>query len=205
MRDHDLAFIERSDNGGRENIMINIQVSAETTPNPQTLKFNVHTQILERGSIDLASGAEAGKSPLAKALFDIPGVSAIHIGTQFVTVTKKETAQWPDMAQTCVETLKKVFAEEAEVLGDLKPSASAIPQNDPISRQIMEILDNEIRPAVAQDGGDIVFHGFKDGVVTLHLQGSCSSCPSSVLTLKMGVENRLKSMIPEIKEVVQLQ
>ena len=180
-----------------------IQISAESTPNPDTLKFNVNKQLLPQGSVDITDKDKAQNSPLAKALYEINHVNGVHIGTNFITITKTSEAAWSELAEPCTDTLKKVLLDVSDPVGQVDVEAAKV-STDPIEIKIKQILDSEIRPAVAQDGGDIVFHGYKDGVVTLHLQGACSSCPSSVMTLKMGVENRLKTVIPEIKEVVQI-
>lgn len=187
-----------------------IHIHAETTPNPHTLRFVVNREMIGAGSANFRDLASARTSPLANALFEIPGVQGVLIGQGFVTVTKSPESLWAEMAQSCTRTIRTVLETVEDVVGlPAAPAAPADPStagagDDPISLKIQEILNAEIRPAVAMDGGDIVFYGFKDGVVSLHMQGSCSSCPSSVLTLKMGVENRLKMLIPEVREVVQV-
>jgi len=144
---------------------------------------------------------------LASAIFEIESVIGVFIGTNFITVTKAPAANWNNLVAPVTEKIRALldsgetlFSKEAPVSHET--TAGGDPE---IEKKIRAILDNEIRPAVAMDGGDITFYGYENGVVTLHLQGSCSSCPSSIMTLKMGVENRLKSLIPEIKEVVQVQ
>jgi Fe-S cluster biogenesis protein NfuA len=179
-----------------------IQLTAEITPNPNTLKFVVNRKLLEHGSIDYPDREKAQESPLAARVFELPSVAGVFIGTNFVTVTKTPEADWNQLVGTVAETLKDALASGETVVGAAEASEEAT--DDPVARRVREILDREIRPAVAMDGGDIRFIGYKDGVVTLHLRGSCSSCPSSIMTLKMGVENRLRSEIPEIKEVVQM-
>jgi Fe-S cluster biogenesis protein NfuA len=181
-------------------------ISLEFTPNPNTLKFVVNQTLLEKGAANFTDSTKAEKSPLAKKLFDVPGVVAVLIGTNFVTITKAPNGEWDILADEVPKKLEDhikagspIFDADFEFQ---KPAAS--PTGEGIESKIKEILDVEIRPAVAMDGGDIVFEKFEDGIVYLHLQGSCSSCPSSVATLKMGVESRLKEAIPEIKEVVQI-
>lgn len=190
--------------------MSDIEISAELTPNPNTLKFVVNRELLSSGSHDFPSLESAKGQPLPEALFEIEHVSGVLIGTDFITVTKKNGVEWPVAAVPVVEKIRSFLNTGQPVVtndvqsGDFKgaPARNAeIPGG--IEDQIREILDNEIRPAVARDGGDIIFYGYENGVVKLHLQGSCSSCPSSVMTLKVGIENRLKMAFPEIKEVIQ--
>ena len=183
-----------------------LMISAEVTPNPNTLKFNVNKMLLEAGSIDFPTKEKSKESYLAAEIFGIGQVTGVLIGTTFVTVTKESDVRWEEIAQTLTEKLKTLLSSDKELFSSsLTPAAPVRNTADnEIEQKIRAILDSEIRPAVAMDGGDIVFYGYENGVVTLHLQGSCSSCPSSVMTLKMGVENRLKQSIPEIKEVVQV-
>lgn len=186
--------------------MNNLEISAELTPNPNTLKFNVGTSgrspLLPRGSVNFTDKSSAGDSLLALRLFEIEEVAGVMIGVDFVSVSKKPEADWQMMARDVVETIR-YFIQSGEPVVAKYLEESAV-EASPIEKQIREILDAEIRPAVARDGGDIIFYGYEDGVVKLHLQGACSSCPSSVLTLKMGIENRLKESFPEIKEVIQV-
>lgn len=186
-----------------------IHIHAETTPNPHTMRFVVNRELTSSGSVNFRDAAGAKNSPLAAALFEISGVQGVLIGQGFVTVTKSPESLWSELAQSCTRALRTILETVEDVIGAPVGGASmATPagaaSDDPISMKIQEILNTEIRPAVAMDGGDIIFYGFKDGVVSLHLQGSCSSCPSSVMTLKMGVENRLKMLIPEVREVIQV-
>lgn len=180
-----------------------VQISAEITPNPNTLKFVVNRQLLPSGSLDYTDREKAKDSALASRLFDVPSVAAVFIGTNFITVTKAPEADWNSLVATVAEVIRNSLASGEKFSGPAETAAAGGPA-DPIERKIREILDREIRPAVAMDGGDINFIDYKEGIVTLHLKGSCSQCPSSIMTLKMGVENRLKSEIPEIKEVVQV-
>ena len=185
-----------------------LDIMAELTPNPNTLKFRVHKQLLPKGSCNFPDKQAAGDSLLASRLFEIENVAGVMIGVDFVTVTKKPEASWNTLAEPIIQSLKTLLASGKSLLPADYAATSAPAEhhaaNGEIEKRIKEILDAEIRPAVAMDGGDITFYGYDNGVVTLHLQGSCSSCPSSVLTLKMGVENRLKSLIPEVREVVQV-
>jgi Fe-S cluster biogenesis protein NfuA len=185
-----------------------IDIWAEVTPNPHTLKFNVSKELLTSGSVNFPDKEKAKGHLLAEELFGIENVLGVMVGPSFITVTKAPAVDWSQLAEPVskkirelLESGKVLFSQEARSAHAETPEAGG---NGDIERRVREILDTEIRPAVAMDGGDIIFHGYKDGVVTLHLQGACMSCPSSILTLKMGVENRLKSLIPEIKEVVQV-
>ncbi len=184
-----------------------IQISAEVTPNPNTLKFNINKVLIESGSLNFTSRDQARGSVLAERLFDVENVIGVMVGRDFITITKQPTANWQVLVQPVTETLKSVLKSSENVVQAPAEGGATVATAGPggeIERKIREVLDTEIRPAVAMDGGDILFHGYKDGVVTLHLQGSCSSCPSSIMTLKMGVENRLKALIPEVREVVQV-
>lgn len=183
-----------------------VTVTLEFTPNPNTLKFVVNRSLLARGAANFTAPEQAAHAPLAQALFAVPGVQGVMVGTNFVTITKGPQGNWDVVADKVPATLeshlkagKPVFDSEFQT-----ESTSASGGDSEVVNRIREILDREIRPAVAMDGGDITFHKYEGGVVYLHLQGSCSSCPSSVMTLKMGVESRLRDAIPEIKEVVQI-
>lgn len=184
-----------------------VSVTVEYTPNPNTLKFAVNRTLLERGAANFTDVSKAEKAPLAKKLFGVPGVAAVMIGPNFVTVTKSPDSSWDALAEG-VPKMLEIHLRAGEPI--FSPDFSTLPPeqtsgpNAEIERKIREVLDNEIRPAVAMDGGDITFGKYEDGLVYLHLQGSCSSCPSSIATLKMGVETRLKAVVPEIKEVVQI-
>ena len=186
-----------------------VEIRAEVTPNPNTLKFNVNRTLIETGSLNFPDKEKAKGATLPEALFDIENVLGVMVRHDFVTVTKLPGANWKLLVEPIISTLKKLFEAGKIVF----PQGSGVTASastgtagglGEIEKKIRQILDDEIRPAVAMDGGDITFHGFSDGIVTLHLQGSCSSCPSSIMTLKMGVENRLKSLIPEVREVVQI-
>lgn len=184
-----------------------IEITAEVTPNPNTLKFNVNKMLLESGSLNFTDREKAKGSYLPEKLFELENVLGVMVGTSFITITKAPASNWKDLVQPVTEKIKEILNSGQTLLPTGSASvavASGSGANTEIERKIKEILDNEIRPAVAMDGGDIQFYGYQDGIVTLHLQGSCSSCPSSVMTLKMGVENRLKSLIPEVREVVQV-
>lgn len=160
--------------------------------------------LLASGSVSFNSIAAAqGKSPLAEKLLGSHGISNVTIGRDFVTVTKAEHGDWDLVHKAGSTIIKEHLQSEAPVvIGDIGQAHKG--GNTDIESKIREILDAEIRPAVAQDGGDITFERFEGGTVYLYLQGSCSGCPSSAMTLKMGIETRLKAMIPEVQEVVSI-
>lgn len=188
-----------------------VYVSLEFTPNPNTLKYSVNRQLLtSRTTANFGKREDAEPvSPLATKLFAIPGIRGVMIGKDFVTVTKTEDGDWDVVHKSTSQTLEdhlgknEVVVNEAamgEVAG-AKASSGAMAE---IENKIKEILDQEIRPAVAMDGGDITFDRFEDGVVYVHMQGSCAGCPSSTATLKDGIETRLRDAIPEVTEVVSI-
>jgi Fe-S cluster biogenesis protein NfuA len=182
---------------------MSVNIQLEWTPNPSTLKYVVDRRLLPFGALNLKSREEAQeKSPLASKLFDIAGVSAIMLGSNFVTVTKGEEGEWDDVNEKVMTTLDEHLSSDAPVVAEgalVRPEPGT--QSD-IERKIEEILEAEIRPAVMMDGGDITLDRFESGVAYLHMKGSCSGCPSSTMTLKMGIENRLREIIPEVEEVV---
>lgn len=186
--------------------MDSISISVELTPNPNSLKFSVSVPVLPSGSIPFDTVDAAKNSRLASALFETPGVISVMLGTNFVTVSKLGSFEWTPMIEPITNRLKGELAKSDPLVdpewlsrGPAEPVVST-----EIEMRIKEILETEIRPAIAMDGGDVVFYGYENGIVTLHLQGSCSSCPSATMTLKFGIENRLKEEIPEIIEVVQI-
>jgi Fe-S cluster biogenesis protein NfuA len=185
--------------------MSQVDVSLEFTPNPNTLKFVVNQTLLEKGAANYTDRGAAGNSPLAQKLFDVPGVAAIMIGRNFVTVTKTEDGDWEKIHTGSVDTITQhLSAGGKAVEGEISAPESHATATGEIEEKIKQVLDDEIRPAVAMDGGDITFDKYENGVVYLFLQGSCSGCPSSTMTLKMGIETRLRELIPEIKEVVSI-
>lgn len=179
-------------------------IQTESTPNPATLKFLPGQTVLEAGTADFPSSEAAGKSPLAQRIFAVQGVTGVFFGTDFVTVTKAEDVEWDHIKPAILGAIMEHYQSGAAVMegGATKPAhAEHTGEDGEIVEQIKELLDTRVRPAVAQDGGDITFHGFDRGVVYLHMQGACAGCPSSTLTLKMGIENLLKHYIPEVIEV----
>jgi Fe-S cluster biogenesis protein NfuA len=177
-------------------------IETEQTPNPATLKFLPGRSVMGQGTADFTNLAAAELSPLAQRLFQVEGVSGVFLGSDFVTVTKAEPKTWQVMKPAILGIIMEHFAANRPVMLEGAPAAGAdTSQDSEIVTQIKELLETRVRPAVAQDGGDIVFQGYEDGVVFLHLQGSCAGCPSSTATLKMGIENMLKHYVPEIVEV----
>ena len=184
--------------------MQDISISAQITPNPNTLKFVVNKILLETGSVDFSNPDKAVGSPVVEALYKIEGITGVLVGTNFVSISKSFSVDWATLAEPITDTLQKILGGEGPYLNPELMQKGQDHSSSEIEQRIKEILDTEIRPAVAMDGGDIVFYGYEDGVVSLHLQGACSSCPSSTLTLKLGIENRLREELPEIREVVQI-
>jgi Fe-S cluster biogenesis protein NfuA len=178
-------------------------IQTESTPNPATLKFLPGQTVLDLGTADFPSADAAEKSPLARRIFGVAGVTGVFFGTDFVTVTKAEGVDWAHVKPAILGAIMEHYQSGAAVMegeGQAAHAAHDGPDSD-IVRQIKELLDTRVRPAVAQDGGDITFHGFDRGVVYLHMKGACAGCPSSTLTLKMGIENLLRHYIPEVTEV----
>ena len=179
-------------------------IQTESTPNPATLKFLPGQSVLEVGTADFPSAETAGDSPLAQRIFAVSGVAGVFLGNDFVTVTKAEESAWEHIKPAILGAIMEHFQSGQPVMiGEAAESGHAAHdgEDSAIVDQIKELLDTRVRPAVAQDGGDITFHGFDKGVVYLHMQGACAGCPSSTLTLKMGIENLLRHYIPEVVEV----
>ncbi|WDU59212.1 NifU family protein [Pseudemcibacter aquimaris] len=176
-------------------------IQTEQTPNPSTLKFIPGEMVLEQGTMFFESEEDASGSPLALALFKIDGVSAVFLGSDFITVENKEQ-DWNDLKPAILGTIMEHYTAGLPIVtGDQEQQVSDDDADPEIVAQIMELLDTRVRPAVARDGGDITYHGFKDGVVYLRMQGACSGCPSSTATLKHGIQNLLKHYIPEVESV----
>jgi len=179
-------------------------IQTEETPNPATLKFLPGREVVASGSVDFASRENAGRSPLADRLFKVEGVERVFLGQDFITVTKAGAKDWAVMKPALLGVIMEHFVSGQPVMlaeGAAAPAAAEGEEDDEIVAQIKDLLETRVRPAVAQDGGDIIFHSFEDGVVYLHMQGSCSGCPSSTATLKMGIENMLRHYVPEVVEV----
>jgi Fe-S cluster biogenesis protein NfuA len=178
-------------------------IQTEYTPNPATLKFLPGRDVLAKGTADFPDRDSARRSPLAESVFGIDGVERVFLGSDFVTVTKSAEKEWAVIKPAVLAAIMEHFTQGRPVItGEAEPAAAeASGEDSEIVAQIKELLETRVRPAVAQDGGDIIFQGYENGVVSLHMQGSCSGCPSSTATLKMGIENMLKHYIPEVTEV----
>ena len=181
-------------------------IQTEQTPNPQTLKFLPGKVVMEEGTAFYQNVEEAVDSPFARRLFSVEGVEGVFFGSDFITITKNKSYEWQVMKPTVLggiidhfnsndKTVEKTASKESET--SLKKNED----DSEIVKQIKELLDTRVRPAVAMDGGDIIYNDFADGIVYLKMQGACSGCPSSTATLKMGIENMLKHYIPEVQEV----
>jgi Fe-S cluster biogenesis protein NfuA len=181
-------------------------IQTEETPNPATLKFMPGLAVLATGSRDYRDGAAAAASPLAKRLFGIGEITGVFLGYDFISVTKSAARDWAQLKPAVLGAIMDHFTSGLPVVDDaaaVVATPGATGTDSALVTQIKELLDHKIRPAVAQDGGDIVFERFEDGIVYLQLHGACSGCPSSSATLKAGVENMLKHYVPEVREVRQ--
>jgi NFU1 iron-sulfur cluster scaffold homolog, mitochondrial len=183
-------------------------IETEATPNPATLKFLPGRYVMGSGTADFASPASAERSPLASSLFALEGVSRVFLGGDFISVTKTDETSWQALKPQVLASIMEHFVAGRPVVGegleeDLVEEIA--PEDEEIVAQIRELLDTRVRPAVAGDGGDIVFRGYRDGIVRLHMQGSCSGCPSSRATLKHGIENMLRHYVPEVVAVEQVE
>ena len=180
-------------------------IQTEDTPNPAALKFLPGRAVLETGVADFTSREAAQRSPLARLLFEIDGVAGVFLGSDFVTVTKAGDKSWQVLKPMVLGAVMDHFTSGAAVMeGDAAAEDDEFCDegvDGEIITQIKELIDTRVRPAVAQDGGDIIYKGFKNGTVYLNLRGSCAGCPSSTATLKMGIENMLKHYVPEVLQV----
>ncbi|GGY46633.1 NifU family protein [Parvularcula lutaonensis] len=188
-------------------------IRTEDTPNPQSLKFLPDQPVLGQGQLgmDFPSPGAAKISPLATALFDVDGVVSVYLGADFVTVSKDQTVDWESIKPAILGTIADFLAAGIPVVDERQATATAgtttpedyTGEDREIVEQIIELLETRVRPAVAQDGGDIIFHRYEpgDGIVFLTMQGACAGCPSSTMTLKSGIENLLKHYVPEVTAV----
>jgi Fe-S cluster biogenesis protein NfuA len=177
-------------------------IQTEQTPNPATLKFLPGREVMARGVADFTEPAKAEASPLARRLFEVEGVTGVFFGTDFITVTKAAGQDWYVLKPAVLGAIMEHYLSGDPVLDS--PAAveeEGADEDDAIVKQIRELIETRVRPAVAQDGGDIIFRGFERGVVYLHMRGACSGCPSSTITLKNGIENLLRYYVPEVVEV----
>ncbi|MBH0238623.1 NifU family protein [Methylobrevis albus] len=179
-------------------------IQTEATPNPATLKFLPGKVVWAEGPLEFTTSDDAGRSPLASAIFEVPGVTGVFFGYDFVTVTKDDT-DWSRLKPAILGAIMEhytsgapiMLSDEAEVAGEEEFEAA---DADTVAT-IKELLETRVRPAVAQDGGDITFRSFKDGIVYLHMRGACAGCPSSTATLRHGIQNLLKHFLPDVQEV----
>ncbi len=179
-------------------------IQTEQTPNPATLKFLPGCEVLPHGLVNFENADVADKSPLAQRLFNVKGVVSIMLGEDFIAVTKSDDFDWSLLKPEILTEVMDHFTTGGEVMleGDNQDDPNAIlDTDDDIIRQIKEILQSRVAPAVAQDGGHIVFDRFEEGILYLEMRGACAGCPSSTMTLKMGIENLMKHFVPEVLEV----
>ena len=184
-------------------------IQTEETPNPAALKFIPGVDVMGTGNAEFNSAEEAENSPLAKRIFQIEGVQTVFLGADFVAVTKIDSLEWFSLKPAILAGIMEHFASGLPVIEKSNETASSTDENDISAddndsetvKQIKHLIDTRVRPAVAMDGGDIIFSSYEDGVVTLQMRGACQGCPSSAATLKMGIENMLRHYIPEVKEV----
>jgi Fe-S cluster biogenesis protein NfuA len=180
-------------------------IQTEATPNPATLKFLPGRPVLPDGVLDIPDAAEAAKSPLAERLFAVPGVTGVFLGSDFITVTKPD-GEWQHVKPAILGAIMEHFMSGAPILAAGAGEAAADHEffetkDAETVATIKELIETRVRPAVANDGGDITFRGFKDGIVYLDMKGSCSGCPSSTATLKHGIQNLLRHFVPDVVEV----
>ena len=181
-------------------------IQTEPTPNPATLKFIPGKTVLGDGTVDFRDKSEATSSPLARRLFGVDGVTGVFLGSDFISVTKSDGDEWQHIKPGILGAIMEHYLSGAPVIEGGETDVETVaedydPKDEDTVRTIKELLDTRVRPAVANDGGDIVFHGFKEGVVFLHMRGACSGCPSSTATLRHGIENLLRHFCPDVQEV----
>ena len=181
-------------------------IQTETTPNPQTLKFLPGKVVMQEGTAFYQNIDDAEDSPFARRLFAIDGVEGVFFGSDFITITKNQSSEWQVLKPSLLGGIidhynSKDKTVDKKTLDDSGNNLKKNEDDSEIVKQIKELLDTRVRPAVAMDGGDIIYNNFEDGIVYLKMQGACSGCPSSTATLKMGIENMLKHYIPEVQEV----
>ena len=177
-------------------------IQTEDTPNPLTIKFLPGKEVMKTGTADFKNNELAVNSPLALRLFEVDGVDGVFLGSDFISVTKKQEEEWFSLKPSILGKIMEHYASGEDVLkvSQNEKSVPEVEDSDTV-QQIKQLLETRVRPAVAMDGGDIQFESFEDGIVTLLMKGACSGCPSSTATLKMGIENMLRHYIPEVQEV----
>ena len=187
-------------------------IQTEATPNPSTLKFIPGLVVLENGSLDFRSPEESRVSPLAERLFAVEGVAGVFLSQDFIAITKSDDKEWFLLKPALLGVIMEHFTAGRPVLNESDAASQAASgsegegeADDEVVAQIKALLDTRVRPAVAMDGGDIVYHSFEEGVVYLSMRGACAGCPSSTATLKMGIENMLRHYIPEVQAVEPIE
>ncbi|MEM1398967.1 MAG: NifU family protein [Pseudomonadota bacterium] len=181
-------------------------IQTEETPNPATLKFIPGVEVMSSGTANFPTEEMAARSPLAAHLYTIDGVRGVFFGYDFISITKDDDKDWVVLKPALLGAIMEHFTAGRPLFVEDDAPAPSAPaadegEDDEIVGQIKELLDTRVRPAVAQDGGDIIYHGFKEGVVYLHMQGACAGCPASTMTLKAGIENLMRHYIPEVQAV----
>ncbi len=176
-------------------------IQTEQTPNPATLKFLPGCVVMEAGTANFPARESAARSPLAERLFELPEVTGVFLGADFITVTKNGDSEWHQLKPAVLAAIMEHFTAGRPVVIGAPSEAVDTDEDDEVVAAIKELLETRVRPAVAMDGGDITFEDYAEGIVYLHMQGSCSGCPSSTATLKAGIENMLRHYIPEVVEV----
>lgn len=176
-------------------------IQTEATPNPNTLKFLPGCDVLGDATASFSDFEAAKRSPLAFRLFNLGGVTGVFLGADFISVTKNEGVDWPVLKPAVLGAIMDHYTAGDALIDESVEVETGGEDDDPIVVQIKELLDTRVRPAVANDGGDIIFRAFEDGVVYLHMQGACSGCPSSTATLKNGIETMLRYYVPEVQAV----
>jgi Fe-S cluster biogenesis protein NfuA len=180
-------------------------IQTEPTPNPATLKFLPGRPVLDTGTLDMRDKEAAAPSPLAQRLFDIPHVTGVFYGSDFISISKEEGGDWQQIKPAILGAIMEHYMSGAPIVAQDATSASADEFFDAADAEtvatIKDLIETRVRPAVAGDGGDITFKGYKEGVVYLHMKGACSGCPSSTATLKHGIQNLLRHFVPDVQEV----
>ncbi|MBN9565079.1 MAG: NifU family protein [Alphaproteobacteria bacterium] len=176
-------------------------IQTEETPNPESLKFLPGRVVIENGTYNFTHNEKACESILAESLLAVEGVAQVFFGYDFITVTKQTDFQWSTLKPYILTRIMDHFISGQPVLSEKTSQTQVFDDADPVVNQIRELIETRVRPAVAMDGGDIIFNRFEDGIVFLEMRGSCSGCPSSTATLKSGIENMLKHYVPEVNEV----
>ena len=180
-------------------------IQTEETPNPLTLKFLPQKPVMDQGTLEFIVSEHPSRSPLADNLLGIEGVERVLFGGDFISVTKRADKEWYILKPSILGQIMEHFVSGRPLLqGEEEKPKISIENEDALSKEIREIIDTRVRPAVAQDGGDIIFDRFEDGIVYVHMKGACSGCPSSAVTLKSGIENMLKHYVPEVIEIREI-